>query len=165
MPEQFDVLIVDANIVDGTGRVAFKGSIGIRGERITAIGDLKGDAARKIDAEGLVACPGFIDPHSHGDTEILQYPLAENLVMQGITTILGGQCGHSAAPTKEVSFGKFLTRVERTRTSLNFSCLVGFGAVREAVMGEDFKRKARTDEIEEMKKYVEETMRSGAFGI
>lgn len=78
MSEHYDVLIKNSKILDGTGKPAFGGSIGINGERIVALGNIRGDADIEIDGAGLVTCPGFVDIHSHGDLTILQYPLAEN---------------------------------------------------------------------------------------
>lgn len=211
MSDSYDVFIKNAKIVDGTGKPAFNGDIAIRDEKIVAVGSVKGDAAREINSSGLVACPGFVDPHSHADITILQYPLAENLVMQGITTFLGGNCGMSLAPLKDVcpadfvrardwwhevepmapeppslisldkyadiiekklgfavnwrSFKEFLSSAEKIGMSVNYAPLVGHNTIRIAVMKEDFKRKATSDEIKEMKKYVEEAMRNGAFGL
>jgi len=102
MSSEFDILIKDATIVDGTGKPPFKGTIGVVGERITAIGEVKGDASEVIDASGLTATPGFIDAHSHADENILWYPKCESFVMQGITTFVGGQCGGSPAPLGEM---------------------------------------------------------------
>lgn len=101
MTLDFDLIIKNATIVDGTGKPAYKGSIGIKGEHITAIGDLKGDAEKTIDATGLIAMPGFIDVHSHADWTILWYPKCESYVYQGVTTFVGGQCGGSPAPIRE----------------------------------------------------------------
>jgi len=210
LPEYYDLLIKSASIVDGTGKSVFRGSIGIRGEKIAAVGDVKGDAARVIDGSGLVACPGFIDIHNHGDHILLQYPLAENYAMQGITTFVGGNCGGSQAPIKDYirtprgasdwwwelapntlgppyflslskygkileeklgyaidwrTFGEYLSKVEKQGISVNFISLVGHNAIRLAAMGMDFKRRSKPSEIEEMKGYVNEAMRSGAFGF
>ena len=96
--DEYDVLIKNATIVEGTGKKAYKGSIGVKGSRISAIGDIKGDAEKEIEARGLTATPGFIDAHSHGDWTLLWYPQAENYIMQGVTTFIGGQCGGSPAP-------------------------------------------------------------------
>jgi N-acyl-D-amino-acid deacylase len=96
--DEYDVLIKNATIVEGTGKKAYKGSIGVKGSRISAIGDVKGDAEKEIEARGLTATPGFIDAHSHGDWTLLWYPQAENYIMQGVTTFIGGQCGGSPAP-------------------------------------------------------------------
>jgi N-acyl-D-aspartate/D-glutamate deacylase len=212
--ERYDVLVKNAKIVDGTGKTAFKGSIGIEGEKIAAVGNVRGDAAIVIDGAGLIACPGFVNPHDHGDggfgDTFLTYPLCENHVMQGVTTIVGGNCGASLAPMKDYiftpeivarwwhevdpttyappvvlplekyrkileeklgyaldwrTFGEFLSKVEKTRISVNYVPLVGHNAVRIAVMEMDFQRKAKPSEIEEMKKHVDEAMRSGAHGF
>ncbi len=107
MSDEYDILIKNASIVDGTGSPAYKGAIAVKDDRIAAIGevegDLKADAKRVIDAEDLVAAPGFIDVHNHGDLSILYYPEAESFVRQGITTFVGGQCGDSPGP-----FGEYI---------------------------------------------------------
>lgn len=161
----YDVLIRGTEIVDGTGKAAFKGDIAIKGEKIVAVGKVKGNALIEITGSGLVASPGFIDPHSHADQNILQFPLAENFIMQGVTTFLGGNCGGSPAPKKGLSFGEWLLKVEESGISINIAMLVGHNTVRRLVMGKNFRRKATSAEIEEMKKYIEEAMESGAFGF
>lgn len=98
MSEEFDVLIKNAAIVDGTGKKAYAGSIAIAGDKVKAVGEVTGDAKRVIDATGLTALPGFIDAHSHHDGMLLFYPKCESYVMQGVTTFVGGQCGGSQAP-------------------------------------------------------------------
>jgi len=97
----YDYLIKDATIVEGTGRKAYQGDIGVKGDRVAALGEVEGDAAHVIEARGLTAFPGFIDAHSHADWAILWYPEAKSHVMQGITTFVGGQCGGSPAPLGE----------------------------------------------------------------
>jgi len=86
---EYDLLIRDALIVDGSGKPPYRGSIGVEGDRITVIGDVEGDAKIEIEAGGLVASPGFIDAHSHADWTLLWYPLCESYVMQGVTTFVG----------------------------------------------------------------------------
>jgi N-acyl-D-amino-acid deacylase len=97
----FDVLIKNATIVEGTGKEPYKGSIAIEREKIVELGKIKGKANQVIDAKGLTAIPGFIDCHSHADHTILWYPYCENYIMQGCTTFIGGQCGGSMAPLSE----------------------------------------------------------------
>ncbi len=99
--KEFDVLIKNATIVDGTGKKAYKGSVGVKGDKVAAVGEAKGDAARVIEAKGLTAVPGFIDAHSHADWTLLRYPECQNYAMQGITTFVGGQCGGSPGPLGE----------------------------------------------------------------
>ncbi len=102
MSDEYDILIKNASIVDGTGSPAYKGAIAVKDECIAAVGkvegDLRADAEKVIDACSLVVTPGFIDVHNHGDLSILYYPQAESFVRQGITTFVGGQCGDSPGP-------------------------------------------------------------------
>ena len=98
---EYDVLIKDATIVEGTGKKAYKGSIGVKGDKVAALGEVKGDSVKEIDAKGHTALPGFIDAHSHGDWTLLMYPQCESYVMQGVTTFVGGQCGGSPGPLGE----------------------------------------------------------------
>ncbi|MBN1314865.1 MAG: amidohydrolase family protein, partial [Anaerolineales bacterium] len=187
MAEMYDVIIKNADIVDGTGAPPFRGSIGIRGEKIVKIGLVQGQAPNTIDAQGLTACPGFIDPHSHADLTILDAPLAENLVMQGITTFIGGNCGLTIAPlspdetkrdivnsytnlTGEIkadwnTFGEWLNKVKAAGACLNYVPLVGRNAIRGAVMGYDFMRIATPAEVDQMIELLREAMNSGAFGL
>ena len=95
---EYDVLIKNASIIDGSGKAEYNGSIGIVGDKVHSVGDVKGDAVKIIDASGLKALPGFIDSHSHAEGMLLFYPGAESHIMQGVTTFVGGQCGGSPAP-------------------------------------------------------------------
>ena len=98
---EYDILVKNATIIEGTGKKAYKGSLGVKGDRVATTGDVKGDAVKTIDAKGLTALPGFVDAHSHADWALLWYPKTESHVMQGITTFVGGQCGGSPAPLGE----------------------------------------------------------------
>jgi len=100
MTEDFDSLIRDARVIDGENP-SFKGSIGIRGGRIKAVGKVIGNVEKEIDASGLTAVPGFVDSHSHADWGLPWYPSCESAVMQGCTTVIAGQCGGSPAPLRE----------------------------------------------------------------
>ena len=98
----FDILIKNALIVDGKGSPSFEGSVGIKGEKISAIGDLsESQAGTVIDANGLAVAPGFIDIHAHSEFTLLADPRGEGKVMQGVTTIVGGNCGASLAPLRD----------------------------------------------------------------
>ena len=163
--EHFDIIIKNARIVDGTGQAPFKGNIAIRGDKIVRVGNVDGEADIVIEGNGLVASPGFIDPHSHADVSIMQFPLAENLVMQGITTFVGGNCGTSPAPLPKLKFGAWLARVEHKGISVNMVPLVGHSTMRTTVMGEDWKRETTTAELNKLKSLLEEAMKSGAYGF
>jgi N-acyl-D-aspartate/D-glutamate deacylase len=97
----YDYLIKNATIVEGTGKKAYTGALGVKDDKVVASGDVKGDAVNIIDAKGLTVLPGFIDAHSHADWALLWYPETQSHVMQGITTFVGGQCGGSPAPLGE----------------------------------------------------------------
>lgn len=98
---EYDYLIENTKIVEGTGKKAYTGSIGVKDDQIAALGKVEGDAVNTINAKGLTAFPGFIDAHSHADWALLWYPETQSHVMQGITTFVGGQCGGSPAPLGE----------------------------------------------------------------
>jgi len=101
MSTEYDVLIKNAVIIDGTGAPSFKGELAVEDERIAIVekdGGLKGDAKTVLDAKGLTVTPGFIDVHNHVDLSILYYPKAESFVHQGITSFVGGHCGDSTGP-------------------------------------------------------------------
>jgi N-acyl-D-amino-acid deacylase len=163
--EKFDMIIKNTNIVDGTGRAQFRGDIAIKGERIAAVGKVRGEAITVIDGSELITCPGFIDPHSHAARSIRAFPSADNFILQGITTVLAGNCGDSWPRAEDLSFVEWLSALEGLEKSINIAMLVGHNTVRDFVMGDDFKRHATPDEIEEMKKLVDEAMRNGAYGL
>src|SRR5215813_6397538 len=95
----FDILITNAKVVDGSGNPAFYADLGIRGDTIAAVGLLpSATAGTRIDGRGLVAAPGFIDIHSHGRRGIFQVPTAENYLREGVTTIIEGPDGSSPLP-------------------------------------------------------------------
>ena len=101
----FDVLIINGNLVDGTGKKASKGDIGIIADKIDQIGNLKDSSAKKIiDATGKTLSPGFIDTHAHSDAALLIDPIHENGIRQGITTEILGQDGLSYAPLSKENY-------------------------------------------------------------
>lgn len=95
---EFTLIIKNASVVDGSGKAAYKADIGVKDEKVAVLGEVKGDAVKEIDAKGLIAIPGFIDSHSHGDMNLLFFPKCESYVFQGVTTMIAGQCGMSLAP-------------------------------------------------------------------
>lgn len=98
----YDVLIQGGTLCDGTGNDAYKADIAVKGERIVKIGDLSKETAKTvIHAEGRTVTPGFIEPHSHADLTCLIHPEMEGYLRQGVTTVVGGNCGHAMAPLGE----------------------------------------------------------------
>lgn len=158
--QDFALLIEDGFILDGTGNPWFKGDIGIDGNRIVAIGELSDKRAGKtIDAAGLVVSPGFIDVHTHCDRGITDVPTVDNYILQGVTTVIGGNCGGHSYPLVEL-----FTRLEEKGMSLNFGCLVGHNTIRREVM--ELKMEPPTAaELNRMKALIRQEMEAGALGF
>ena len=101
--DDYDVVIKGGRIFDGTGNPWHWGDVGVKGEKIAAVGALgEYDAGRVIDAGGMMVCPGFVDIHTHSDLSFLVNPRADSKITQGVTTELVGHCGNSAAPITEL---------------------------------------------------------------
>ena len=182
----FDLIVRGGRIVDGMGNPWFRADVGIQAGRVRAIGDLRhAEAVLVIDADDRVVSPGFVDMHSHADVGLLAAPRAENVVRQGVTTVLVGNCGLSTAPVREAtkhllhtylsafipvaeidwrSLGDLLGRLEAQGVSCNVASLVGHGAIRIAVMGFDAREPTASDLVE-MRALVREAMEQGAFGL
>ena len=158
--EQYDYVIKNGKIVNGTGNPWFVADIGIKGDKIVKIGSLKTNKAGKIiDASGRIVCPGFIDIHSHAERQILQDPSVHNMITQGNTTIIGGNCGGSV-----LNLHNFFTEFNKKRASLNMGTLIGHNILRRKVMGNEGREPTEV-ELEEMKKYVKQGMLDGALGF
>jgi N-acyl-D-amino-acid deacylase len=183
----YDVLIENGRVIDGTGNPWFKADVGLRGNAVEAVGDLRGaDAKRRIDAGGLVVAPGFIDIHSHSDYNVLIDPRVESKVRQGVTTEVVGNCGSSAAPMNEEvrtyrdkymrarlgedfefnweTMGDYLGRIDETGASFNLVAVVGQGTIRQNVMGYE-NREPTKAELKDMKGLVADAMEDGAWGM
>jgi N-acyl-D-amino-acid deacylase len=157
---QYDLLLRGARIVDGTGSPWYRGDVAIAGDTIAAMAPrIEAQAARVIDASGLVAAPGFIDIHTHARRGIFEVPTADNYTRQGVTTIFEGQDGGSPVPLRP-----FMEKLAATRLAPNFGMFVGQGSIREKVIG-TVDRKATAAEIDRMRELVREGMRDGAFGL
>jgi len=153
--------IVGADLADGTGAPLRKANVRIVGDRIAAVGSVtprRGDTV--VDGKGLVVAPGFIDIHNHSAGELTSDPAAESQVAQGITTVVLGPDGGSPWP-----IGEYLAERRRSPAAVNVAVMVGHATVRRMVMGEDFKRAARPDEIARMALLVDQAMREGAIGL
>lgn len=156
----YDILITGGRIIDGAGGPWFTGDVGIRGDRIAAVGTLgRAEAPVRIDARGLVVTPGFIDPHVHARERLFDLPTAEGYLLQGLTTVVDGNDGSSPLPLTP-----WFEKVAATRVSPNVALFVGHGTVRERVMG-DANRFASAAELDRMRALVAEAMREGALGL
>ena len=114
MSTEYEYIIKNATIVEGTGKKAYLGDIGVIGEKVKALGEVSGDVKVEIDATGLTAVPGFVDSHSHNDNMLLFYPHNESYIMQGVTSFVGGQCGSTVAPLGDMIpvFGKLREHIQ-----------------------------------------------------
>lgn len=158
----FDLVIQGAKIVDGTGNPWFAGDVGIKGDTILAVGNLKGrSAGRTIGAEGLVLSPGFIDMHTHCDSGFGHPETKANLnyVTQGVTTVVTGNCGYGPSSVQATS-----ARWNKAGMGTNACILLGLGTVREGVMG-NANRAPTAAEMAKMRTAVALAMREGAFGV
>jgi N-acyl-D-amino-acid deacylase len=156
----YDLLILDGSLIDGSGVPARQTDVGIRDGRIVAIGSLKNETARQtINAKNHVVSPGFIDLHSHADRGILQHRAAENYIHQGVTTLLCGNCGSS--PT---DVGKFFESVREAGVGPNVAMLIGHGSVRSRIMG-TVNAAPTPEQLVQMRESVKLAMQDGAIGL
>ncbi|OHA13968.1 MAG: hypothetical protein A3J10_03195 [Candidatus Sungbacteria bacterium RIFCSPLOWO2_02_FULL_54_10] len=183
----YDIVIKGGSVLDGAGNPAAVNDIAIDGGKIVHIGALPRVSAKtEISASGKIVAPGFIDITNHADTHLtlFKYPLQESMVMQGVTTIIGGNCGASLAPlvSREsiqgvskwadlsdmginwTGMGEFLTAVEKVRPGVNFGAFAGFGTLRRGVAGNDtgplsLENRAKAALL------AERAVQEGAFGL
>jgi dihydroorotase/N-acyl-D-amino-acid deacylase len=182
-PQSFDILIKNGKVLDGTGNPWYFADLGIRGDRIVAIGKLSNATGKKtIDAAGKIVAPGFIDTLGQSEMALLIDNRALSKLSQGITTEITGE-GGSIAPQNEKTISPmrsvldhyklnvdwttldgYFRRLEKKGTPLNIGTYVGAAQVREAVIGDD-DRPPTPAELDQMKALVEQAMKDGAFGI
>lgn len=166
-----DLVISNGKVLDGTGNPWFYADIGIRGDRIVAIGRLQNRRAKRIiDATGKYVIPGIIDIHSHADdggrpdrglrSDDPRRRAALNIVTQGVTTVVVNQDGRSAWPIAEQ-----IETLRNKKIGLNVILLFGHGTLRRQVMQDDFRRRATPAEVEAMQKLARQAMQEGAFGM
>ena len=160
---QVDLLIQNARIIDGTGSPWFRSDVAINDGRIVDVGvDLNIDASQTIDAAGRVVAPGFIDVHTHVESSdsrdgLQRLPRADNYLLDGVTTIVTGNCGSS-----EIDIGAWNSSL--VGLGINVATLVGHNSVRRTVMGlED--RAPTAQELEQMRSLVDQAMQDGAVGF
>lgn len=181
---EYDLLILGGTVIDGTRAPRFDADIGIRDARIVALGDLGAHrAARRIDASGRIVAPGFIDAHTHDDQALLSQADMSFKISQGVTTVVTGNCGISAAPLADGlpltppldllaspatgRFGTFLAYLDALRANppaVNVAPLVGHSTLRAMTM-KDLQRPADAAETQAMRDHVAEALQAGAFGL
>jgi N-acyl-D-aspartate/D-glutamate deacylase len=190
----YDLLIKNGRIIDGSGRPAFSGDVGVVGGKIVELGRLDGPARRVIEADGRVVSPGFVDNHCHYDAQVLWDPLCTFSSHHGATTVIIGNCSLALAPVRSherqklagmlsyveaipmdvleagvpwtwETFPEYM-RVIGQRLGVNVGTLVGHSAVRLYAMGEEACERAATDaELATMRRLVREALEAGALGL
>lgn len=180
-----DVVIRGGQVMDGSGGPRFPADVGLRGDRIAAIGEIPANVGRSsIDAAGKIVSPGFIDAHTHDDRALLSTPEMVMKVSQGVTTVVVGNCGVSLAPLtlaggpppppldligerddfRYPTFAAYLDELDRQPAAVNAACLVGHSTLRATVM-DRFDRAASADEIVRMRRSLDEALDAGAIGL
>lgn len=182
-PGEFDLVITNGHIIDGTGSPWYSGDVGIRDGKIAAIGNLSAATRKKtIDAGGKVVAPGFIDMLGQSDLSILVEPRLPSKIYQGITTEITGE-GGTVAPLNDAiiqadragyehyhitpdwrSFRQYFARLEKQGMGINLASYVGATQVRRMVLGDDIKQPT-PEQLEQMKALVRDAMKDGAVGV
>ncbi len=158
--QTFDLIIKDGKIIDGTGNSWYFGDVGVTNGKITSIGKLSSASAKKvIDAKGLIVAPGFIDVHTHIEGGEFVTPTADNFIMDGVTSVVTGNCGGS-----NDDLGKYFRKLDSAKLSINVASLIGHNTVRRAVMG-DLQRDPSAEEQRKMEDLVRKAMEAGAVGL
>src|SRR5215831_15218927 len=163
--QDFDLLIRNGRIVDGTGNPSYYGDVGIRQGHIAAMGRLEGKtAARTIDAAGLTVAPGFIDIHNHSDYTLVQDGNAQSMIRQGVTSMIFGE-GGSAAPSKRWNdFNAYFAQLMKQGISTNIGSYVGSSEIWTSVRGER-AGPPTPQELDRMRAFVKDAMEQGALGV
>ncbi len=185
MVQEFDLIVKNGTILDGTGGPAWRADLGVMGDTITAIGQIDPTrGSRVLDASDLHVSPGFVDIHSHSDSSIFAYPTADSRSCQGITTEVTGQCGSSAAPLEGVdaderradlagetgatvewtSVASYFDTLEQIGISVNQAFMLGHGSLRQNIAGLE-NRRLTESEMASLVRSVEQGMDEGAFGL
>jgi N-acyl-D-amino-acid deacylase len=179
--ERMDLVIRGGTVYDGTGAAGVCADVGVRGDRIVAVGTVDARGAQEVDARGLAVSPGFIDVHSHDDYAVLLEPEMPFKVLQGVTSDVVGNCGSGVAPFEAGlvrfrrlhpgaspapwdGFAGYLERVDEVRPSCNVAVLMGHGSLRRGAM-ELAQRTPSPVEMDRMKAWVREGVAAGAVGL
>jgi N-acyl-D-aspartate/D-glutamate deacylase len=190
----YDLLIKNGRVIDGSGRPAFHGDVGVSKGKIVELGRLSGSARQTIEADGRVVSPGFVDNHCHYDAQVVWDPLCTYSCHHGSTTVIIGNCSLALAPVKPEAreklagmlsyveaipmdvlqagvpwswetFPQYMSAIGQ-RLGVNVGTLVGHSAVRLYAMGEECSdRDATPAELETMRRIVRESLEAGALGL
>jgi N-acyl-D-amino-acid deacylase len=181
-----DLAVRNGRVITGAGNPWFRADVGVKDGKIVKVGFFQESAKEVIDAGGMVVCPGFIDLHDHSDFTILVNREADSKVHMGVSTTVFASCGSGAAPLNEAmredirreapylkevgvdvdwsTMEEYLCRLEEGGLSINVAPLVGFGTVREYVMGMNMRAPTKA-ELEAMKAEISKAMEAGCRGI
>jgi N-acyl-D-aspartate/D-glutamate deacylase len=157
----YDVVIRNGRLLDGMGNPWINADVGIRGGRIVRIGRISDSAAREIDATGKFVTPGWVDMMDQSGGVLPRNPLAQNKVLQGVTTAIGGEGGF---PVPAGRIAEYFEGLERQGISLNFGSYFSETQARNAVLGPT-ARKPTPEEYDRMRALVDTAMRAGALGM
>lgn len=180
----FDTLIRQVRVLDGSGQAEYHASVALQDGRIAAIGELPGASARHaIDGAGLALAPGFIDVHTHDDTEVIRAPGMLPKLSQGVTTVVVGNCGISVSPAvlrgdppdpmnllgaradfAYPRFADYTRAIKAARPAVNVAALVGHTTLRNNHM-DRLDRQATRSELLAMRAQLRESLRDGAIGL
>ena len=157
---QYDLLIRNGKIIDGTGNSWYYTDIAVKDGKIVSIKkNITATAIKTVNAKGLVIAPGFVDVHTHIEGDEARTPTADNFIYDGVTTVVAGNCGAS-----NIDIGKYLRWIDSLQLSVNVATLIGQNDVRKAVMGRA-NRDATEAELVQMETIVEKAMKDGAVGL
>jgi len=186
LTDQFDLVIRNATVIDGTRAPRFQADIAVKAGKIARIGKVKQKGKKEIDAAGKIAAPGFIDAHTHDDRLMLSSPEMAPKVSQGVTTVVAGNCGISLAPAPNGmrppvpvpmdllddeggwfrfrTFKEYVQALKKQPAATNCALLVGHSLLRVQTM-DDTSRTAARAEVKKMQDMVDEAMKAGAIGV
>lgn len=192
---QYDVVIRNGTVVDGSGIARYRADVGVRHGRIATIGRIREHGRTDIDAEGHVVTPGFIDGHTHMDAQVMWDPLGTCSCWHGVTTVVMGNCGFTLAPARanqrhlvvrnleraeDISaeamaqgitwswetFPEYLDTLDRLPKGINYAANVGHSALRTWAMGERaFEETASEADLAVMERELRDALRAGAIGF